>query len=132
MTDPFWLNIALEAAKGIMPVILSGATILLAFYTRRINEKLKLKTLENEVARQTGLASQSRTFMGMDFDTRVTAITDSIEEFAKKNDINVSSVEARLMVENSFTSLKTLERSILKTYKLQLSKEKEHGETIKK
>ena len=130
MTDPFWLNIALEIVKGVLPVIISGATILLAFYTRRINKKLKLKTLENEVARQTGLASQSRTFMGMDFDTRVTAITDSIEEFAKKNEIEVSSVEVRLMVENSFTTLKTLERSILKTYKLQLSKEKEHGKII--
>ena len=132
MSNPFWLNIILEIVKAVIGVAISALTIFLAFYTKRLNEKVKLRSLQNEIDRQTNYASQSRTFASLDFDTKVNAIVDSVEAYAKRNGISISSIEVMLLVENSFTSLKTLENNGLKLYRLKLSKENNDGKVIKK
>lgn len=131
MDDPFVLNIVLEVVKAIVGVVIPAFTIYLGFYTRRVNENVKRKDLQREIDRLTSHSLQLKSFEVMDYETKVDVISESALAYAMRNGIDFSPVEIRIMVEGSFTSLKTLERNGLQLYKLKLSKEN-NGQAIEK
>jgi hypothetical protein len=126
MISPEILEILLEVLKAILGVAVPALTIWLGFYTRRISKKMEQKALQNEVDRLTTVATQTRTFEEMDFDLKVLAIVESLQLYARQNDIIITDTELQMLVEKSFTSLKTLERIGKNLYKLhRLSEEKD-------
>lgn len=126
MDDPFVLNIVLEVVKAIIGVVIPALTIYLAFYTKRINENVKRKDLKREIDRQTSYSLQLKSFRVMDYETKVEVITESVIAYAARHDMDFSPLEIKIMVEGSFTSLKTLEKNGLQLYRLKLSKTEEH------
>lgn len=123
MTDPFVLNIALEVVKAVVGVVIPALTVYLAFYTKRINEKMMRKDLQREVDSLTSRALQIKSFEKMDYDSKIEAIIESAQAYAMRNEIDFSAAEIRIMVEVSFNSLKTLEKNGLQLYQQKLSKE---------
>lgn len=130
--DPFVLNIILEVVKAIIGVVIPALTVYLAFYARKVNENVKRKDLQAKIDSLTSHSLQAKSFEDMDYETRVEAIVESAEAYAYRNDIDFSSSEIQLMVENAFISLKTLEKNGLQLYQLKLSKEKSNEKVIDK
>ena len=118
MIDPFVMDIIIEIVKAIVGVVIPAMTIYLAFYTRRFNERMERKALQDEVNRLTTFSSQARSFELMDLDSKIDAIVESVKMYTIKNNINIHDTEIRMMVESSFASLKALEMSGLKLYQL--------------
>ena len=129
MINPFVMEIVIEVVKALVGVAIPAMTIYLAFYTKRINEKMERKALQDEVNRLTTFATQARSFELMDYDSRVDAVVESVKLYAMQNNMILHEVEIRMMVEASFTSLKSLEGVGLKLYQLKLSEEK-HAKII--
>lgn len=131
MADPFVLEIVLEVVKAIVGVAIPALTVYLAFYTKRINEKMMRKDLQREIDNLTSRALQIKSFEKMDYELKVETVVESAQAYAMRNDINFSQAEIRIMVESSFASLATLEKNGLQLYQLKLSKEK-NGKIIEK
>ena len=131
MSDPFVMEIVIEVVKALVGVAIPAITVYLAFYTKRINEKMERKALQAEVDRLTNYATQARSFEVMDYDSRVAAVVESVRLYALKNDMTLHDVEIQMLVEASFSSLRSLEGVGLKLYQLKQSEDK-HGKTIKK
>jgi hypothetical protein len=127
--EPFAMEIVIEVVKAIVGVAIPALTVYLAFYTKRINEKMERKALQAEVDRLTNFAQQSRSFEIMDYDSRVAAVVESVRLYALKNDMTLHDNEIQMLVEASFGTLRALEGVGLKLYQLKLSEDK-HGKTI--
>jgi hypothetical protein len=123
------MEIVIEVVKALVGVAIPAMTVYLAFYTKRINEKMERKALQAEVDRLTNYATQARSFEVMDYDSRVAAVVESVRLYALKNNMTLHDVEIQMLVEASFGSLRSLEGVGLKLYQLKLSEDK-HGKTI--
>ena len=132
MIDPFVLNILLEIVKAIVGVAIPALTVYLAFYARRINENAKRNDLQGRIDALTTHSLQAKSFELMDYESKVEAIVEGALAYAARNDISISPMEVRIMVEGSFTSLIKLERRALQIHELKLSKEKSNGKRIEK
>jgi hypothetical protein len=126
MEDPFVLNIALEVVKAIIGVAIPALTIYLTFYTKRVQEKVERKALQNEIDRLTSHALQAKSFELMDYGSRVEAVVESIRTYAMRNDMMLHDVEIKLLVEQSFSSLKSLENVGLQLYKFKMERKNEN------
>lgn len=117
------MEIVIEVVKALVGVAIPAMTVYLAFYQRRLSEKMERKALQDEINRLTSFASQARSFDIMDFDSKVDAVVESVEVYATRNNLDLHPNEIRMMVESSFSSLKLLEHTGLKLYKLKQSEE---------
>ena len=124
-----WISVAMAVAGAMAGVLILLIKVVGDYFVKRIDRKLELKGLTDEVNRLTGFASQARSFDIMDFDSKVDAVVESVLDYSMRKGLTVNKTEIQLMVEASFISLKSLENTGLKLYQLKM--ENKNGKTIK-
>lgn len=107
--DPLVLEIGLEVVKAIVGVVVPALTVALTFYTKRLNQKLQKKSLQDEIYRQINLANEVQTFKAMNMGEKATTLLESMQAFVITNQIPVSEVELKLLVERALQSENNLQ-----------------------
>ena len=125
-----WVGVLITIASALAGVLVLLIGIVGNHLSRKIDRKMELKALADEVNRLTNFASQARSFEAMDFSSRVEAVVESVLDYSERNGLSVTKTEIQLMVESSFSVLRALENTGLKLYQLKLSEEHD-GKTIK-
>lgn len=112
--DPVVLDVALEVIKAIVGVVIPALTIALTFYTKRLNDKLKRKSLKDEIHRLTQFAEETESFKLMNTKEKEETLLESMKVFVVQNDITISDAELELLVERALQS----ERNLRMRFKL--------------
>lgn len=107
--DPIVLEVGLEVVKAIVGVVIPALTVALTFYTRRLNQKLQKKSLKDEIYRQISLAKEVQTFKAMNMGKKAETLLESMQAFVISNEIPVSDIELKLMVERALQSENNLQ-----------------------
>ena len=129
MIDPFVLDILLEIVKAIVGVAIPAMTVWLMFHTKRINDNVKKNALQSKIDQLSQHSEQLQSFQGMTLEDRIEALMEGARRHAMDNDVSISEIELRMMVESSLSSLRTLNSIVLR---LKLMKENKNGKTIEK
>ena len=117
-----------EVAGAIVSLIVTAIATYGGFYIKRLDTKLKRKTLLDEINRYVGWVKETDSFKLMNDTEQTTTILEKAMEFAEENEIKISEKELKLMVERAVQSLQRLESIGLKLMQKRLSNNK--GEDI--
>lgn len=126
--NPLFLEIVLEIVKAIVGVVIPALTIWLMFHTKRINDNVKMNSLQSRIDQLSQHSEQLQSFKNMTLEERVESLMQGARRHAMDNGINITDIELRIMVEGSLQSLRMLYNI---GYQLQLKKELENGKFIK-
>lgn len=118
--NPIVLEIGIEVVKAILAVIIPAVTVALSFSFRRLNQKLQKKSVRDEIYRQLQLAKEVQTFKSMNFGKQADTLLESMKAFVISNEIAISDVELKLLVERALASERNLKMRFL-----QMSRESE-------
>ena len=124
-----WVSVVMAVVGALSGVLMVLIKVIGDHWAKKVDRKLELKALTDEVNRLTNFASQARSFDIMDFDSKVDAVVESVLDYSARKGLDVNKTEIQLMVESSFISLKSLENTGLKLYQLKM--ENKNGKTIK-
>lgn len=106
--DPIVLEVGLEVVKAIVGVVIPALTIALTFYTKRLNDKFKRKSVVDEIHRLTRLAQETQTFKSMNIGEQTNTLLDSMRTYVLANDIPMSDSELEFLVERTLRSENSL------------------------
>lgn len=126
--NPLFLEIALEILKAIVGVAIPALTVWLMFHTKRINDNVKMNSLQSKIDQLSQHSEQLQSFKNMTLEERIESLMQGARRHAMDNNMNITDVELRIMVEGSLQSLRMLDNI---GYQLQLKKELENGKFIK-
>jgi hypothetical protein len=107
--DPTVWEIGLEVVKAIIGVVIPAITVALTFSLRRLNQKLQKKSLKDEIYRQISMANEVKTFKAMNMGKKTETLLESMQAFVVSNEIAVSEIELKLMVERALQSENNLQ-----------------------
>ena len=113
-----------EVAGAIVSLIVTAIATYGGFYIKRLDTKLKRKTLLDEINRYVGWVKETDSFKLMNDTEQTTTILEKAKEFAEENEIKISERELKLMVERAVQSLQRLESIGLKLMQKRLSNNK--------
>lgn len=98
----------------LITLLVTALTTIGGVYIKKIDTKLKRKTLRDEINRYSDWVRTVDEFKNMTEDEQVDTIFDTARTFAYDNDISVSDSELRLMVKTSLSSISRLQMTGLK------------------
>ena len=104
-----WIDILTQIITVVGGILIAGIGTVGGFYMKRFSDKLKKKTLLDEINRYVQWAEGAGSFKLMSGIEKKESVLERIRDFAIENDIKVSESELSLMVEQSVQSLKKLE-----------------------
>lgn len=104
MEESVALTIGIEVVKAIVGVVIPAVTTYLAFSLGRLNQKLQKKSVKDEIYRQLQLANEVKTFKSMHMGEKSKTLLESIQAFVISNEIKISEVELKLLVERALQS----------------------------
>jgi hypothetical protein len=117
-----------ELTGGIIGAIISVLVTVIAtyggVYIKKLDTKLKRKTLLDEINRYIEWLNEATSFTLMDNDEKINTVYEKAMEFSYENDIRVSEKELRLMIERAMNSQYRLQSIGLKLMQKKLSNDK--------
>lgn len=108
-----WTSLLIQIAGAVGAFVVSIIGIVGAFYVKRLDNKLKMKTLNDEIRQMLSISQNSKTFKAMAKQEQVSTILGEMEQFALENGINISEQRLIAMIENAMNFPLNLERKLL-------------------
>lgn len=98
-----------QIIAAITSLVVLGIGTIGGFYVKRLDSKLKMKTLTDEINRYVAWADQANSFKAMSNMDKRDTVLERIRQFAADNEIAITDAQLILMVERSVQSLRSLE-----------------------
>jgi hypothetical protein len=118
-----WASILIQIAGAVGAFIVSIIGIVGAFYVKRIDTKLKMKLLKDEIKEMVEWSLTSPVFSSSTSSERVSTLVEQLMYFAVENGISITDTKLRSMIESTMNYPKKLEGMVLKSMLLKERKD---------
>jgi hypothetical protein len=113
-----WSSILIQVVAAVGAVVVSIIGVFGAFYVKRLDNKLKMKTLNDEIRQMVDWSRNSKTFKLMAHEEQINTMVGQMLQFAMDNGITVGEKQLVIMIENIMNYPLKLERAVLKSMQL--------------
>lgn len=122
-----WSNFIGDVVGAVVALLVTAIGTYGGFYIKRLDTKLRRKTLLDEINRYVEMAKDVKSFSFMSEEDKTEMIYEKASEFASDNEVQISAKELRIMVERALQSIDRLEAIGLSLVNKRLLKEKENN-----
>jgi len=109
-----WDGLLIQIITAFVGIFITSISIVGGFWIKKINHKLKMKTITDEINRYVQWAQQAKSFKLMATEDQKQAVLESIQQFALENEIAISPTELTFLIERSIQSLVKFEMAGLR------------------
>jgi hypothetical protein len=114
METGIWFDVVKEAVTVISGVILAGVSTLGGFYVKRLTDKMKMKTLKEDIADYVRGVEQSPAFRGLTGEEKFNFVYNRGMESALENGVSIGEGQLAMLVESQVKLMKQSENEEIK------------------
>lgn len=106
METGLWFTVLKEAVTVISGVLLAGVSTLGGFYVKRLTDKMKMKTLKEDIADYVRYAEQSPSFQDCSGEDKFKFVFDKGLSSALENGVSITEGHLAILVESQVKIMK--------------------------
>ncbi len=116
-------GVLIQIVSAVVVFIVSVIGVFGSFYIKRIETKLKMKILNDEIKSMVSWSKDSKTFKLMPQEEQISTLIEQLKQFAMENEIIITDTKLLSMIEGAMNYPLKLEGIVLKSMALKERKD---------
>lgn len=110
--EPSWMSILIEIGGAVATIIVSILGVVGVFVVKRVDNKLKMKLLNDEIKQMVDWSKNSDSLKLKPHEEQIAELVEQLREFAAENNIMMSDSRLKAMIEHVMSYPLRMERKV--------------------